>query len=144
MPDVASLLLLMEDGKLAKVSWCCGFPFLCQEGRTCDKKPPARADALYLQVGVGVKTFANPDRHVDTLVNEINPPIGYDTLKSQQRVGGKEARHGSGNRALESKWAAQSNKPARFSLHSKRGFLGSFSFDYRSARMLEDLLADLG
>jgi len=97
-----------------------------------------------LQVGVGVEAFANPDRHVDTFMNEINPPIGYDTLKSQQRMGGKETRHGSGNRTLESKWTTQSNKPARLSLHSKRGFLGSFSLDYRGARMLEDLLADLG
>jgi hypothetical protein len=76
-----------------------------------------KADPLHLQVGVSIKTFANPDRHVDTLVNEIDPPIGYDTLKPQQWMGGKEARHGSSNRALESERAAQSNKPARFSLH---------------------------
>ena len=117
MPDIATLLRLIEDGELAKVSWCRGLPFLRQEGRTCDKDPPAYADPLHLQVGVGVKAFANPDRHVDTLVNEIDPPIGYDTLKPQQWMGGKEARHGSSDRALESERAAQSNKPARFSLH---------------------------
>jgi hypothetical protein len=144
MPDVATLLLHMEDGKLAKVGWRRGFPFLGQEGRTCDNNPPACAYPLHLQVGVSVETFANPDRHIDTLVNEIDPPIGYDTLKPQQWMGGKEARHGSRDRALQSERAAQSNKPARFSLHSKRGLLGSLSLDDRSARMLEDLLTDLG
>jgi hypothetical protein len=107
----------MEDGELAKVSWCRGLPLLGQEGRTCYRIRLLKADPLHLQVGVSIKTFANPDRHVDTLVNEIDPPSGYDTLKPQQWMGGKEARHGSSNRALESERAAQSNKPARFSLH---------------------------
>jgi hypothetical protein len=40
-PGVAALLLLMEDGELAKVSWCRGLPLLGQEGRTCYKNPPA-------------------------------------------------------------------------------------------------------
>jgi len=97
-----------------------------------------------LQVGVGVKAFANPDRHVDSFMNEIDPPIGYDTLEPQQRMGGKEVRNGSSNCALESERAAQSNKPARLSLHPKRGLLGGLSLDDRRARMLEDLLADLG
>jgi len=144
MPDVATLLLLMEDGKLAKLRWCRRFAFLRQEGRTCDKDPPAYADPLHLQVSIGVKAFANPDRHVDSFMNEIDPPIGYDALEPQQRMGGKEARHGSNNRALESERAAQSNKPARLSLHSKRGLLSSFSLDDGGTRMLEDLLADLG
>src|SRR6476659_9032072 len=39
MPDVTTLLLLVEDGNHAKVSWCPGFPSLRQEGRTCDKNP---------------------------------------------------------------------------------------------------------
>jgi hypothetical protein len=46
MPDVATLLLLMEDGKLAKLRWCRRFTFLRQEGRTCDNDPPAYADPL--------------------------------------------------------------------------------------------------
>jgi len=143
MPDVATLLLLMEDGKLGKLRWCRRFAFLRQEGWTCDKDPPTYADPLHLQVSVGVKAFANPDRHVDSFLNEIDPPIGYDALEPQQRMGCKEARHGSNNRALEAERAAQSNKPARLSLHSKRGLLSSFSLDDGGTRMLEDLLADL-
>ena len=143
-PGVAALLLLMEDGKLAKVSRCRGLPFFRQKGRTCDENPPAYADPFHLQVGVSVKAFANPDRHIDTLVNEIDPPVGHDTLEPQQRMGGKKARHRSRDRALEAERAAQSNKTARFSLHSKRGLLRGFSLDDRSPRMLEDLLANLG
>jgi hypothetical protein len=41
MPDVATLLRLIEDGELAKVSWCRRLPLLGQEGRTCYKNPPA-------------------------------------------------------------------------------------------------------
>ncbi len=77
-------------------------------------------------------------------MNEIDPPIGYDTLKPQQWMGGKEARHGSSNRALKSERTAQSNKPARLCLHSQRGLLGSFSLDDRGMCMLKDLLAHMG
>jgi hypothetical protein len=41
------------------------------------------ADPLHLQVGVGVETFPNPDRHIDTFVDQIDPPIGDDTLQPQ-------------------------------------------------------------
>ena len=67
MPDVATLLLLMEDGKLAKLRWCRRFTFLRQQGRTCDKDPPAYADPLHLQVSVGVKAFAKPSARRSTL-----------------------------------------------------------------------------
>jgi hypothetical protein len=77
-------------------------------------------------------------------VNEIDPPIGYDTLKPQQWMGGKEARHGSSNRALKSERTAQSDEPTRLSLHSKRCLFGSFGLDNRRTRVFEDLLADLG
>jgi hypothetical protein len=75
--------------------------------------------------------------------DEIDPPIGYDALERQQRMGGKEPRHGRSNCALESERAALSNKSARLCLHSQRRLLGSFGLDDRGTRMLEDLLAHL-
>jgi hypothetical protein len=59
-------------------------------------------------------------------------------------MGSEEARHGGRNRTLKPERTTQSDEPARLGLHSKRGLLSSLSLDYRSARMLEDLLADLG
>src|SRR6516165_6694065 len=55
MPDLATLLLLMKDGELAKVRWCRGFTFLRQQGRTCDEDPSAWTDSFHLKVGVGVE-----------------------------------------------------------------------------------------
>ena len=135
---------LVEDGEVGKLRRRHRFTRLRQERRTCDKDASADADPLHLQVGVGVEAFANPDRHIDPFMNEIDPPIGDDTLEPQQRMGGKETRQGGSNRALKSERTAQSNEPARLSLHSKRGLLGSFSLDDRRTRMFEDLLADLG
>jgi hypothetical protein len=92
MPGVATLLLLMEDRKFAKLRWCRRFTLLRQEDRTCDKDPPAYADPLHLQVSVGVKAFPNADRNIDPFVNQVDPAIGYDTLNAQLGVGGKETR----------------------------------------------------
>jgi hypothetical protein len=73
--------------------------------------------------------------------DEIDPPIGYDALERQQRMGGKEPRHGRSNCALESERAALSNKSARLRL--QRRLLGSLGLDDGGTRMLEDLLAHL-
>ena len=59
-------------------------------------------------------------------------------------MGGEKTRQGAGNCALKSERTAQSNEPARLALHAKRGLFGGLGFDDRGARMLEDLLADLG
>jgi hypothetical protein len=144
MPHAAALLFLVEDGEIAKFLRRLRFTLLRQECGTCDKDASADPDSLHLQVGVGVEAFANPDRHVDPFVNEIDPPIGDDTLELQQRMSGKEARERGSDRALKSERTAQSNEPARLSLHSKRNFLGSFGFDDRRPCMFEDVLADLG
>ena len=77
-------------------------------------------------------------------MNEIDPPIGDDTFELQQRMGGKEIRERGSDRALKSERTTQSNKPARLSLHAKRGLLGGLGFDDRRTRMFEDLLAHLG
>src|ERR1700722_15489583 len=88
--------------------------------------------------------LARSDGDIGPVVNEVDPAIGGDALKAQSRVGGKETRQGIGDGALKSERAAQSNKPPRFALPAKRGFLGGLSLDHRRARMFEDLLADLG
>ena len=92
MPDPATLLLLMKDGELAKVRGCSGFTVLCHESRTRNEDPPAQADPLHLKVGVGVQSFADADRHVDSLMNEVDPSIGYDALQAQLRMNGKKRR----------------------------------------------------
>jgi hypothetical protein len=102
------------------------------------------ADPLHLQVGVGVEAFPNADRDIDALVNQVDPAIGGDALNAQLRMSGEEIRQRTGNRALKSERAAQSNQPARLGLHSKRGLFGGLRLDDRRTRMFEDLLADLG
>jgi hypothetical protein len=46
-----------------------------------------------LQIGVGVETLPNPDRHIDPFVDQIDPPIRHDTLETQEWMGGEEGRH---------------------------------------------------
>jgi hypothetical protein len=41
-----------------------------------------------LQVSVGVETFPNADRNVDSFINQVDPTIGCDALNPQLRVGG--------------------------------------------------------
>ena len=144
MPSAAALLFLMQDGEVGKVRWRHRNTRLRQQVRARDKDAPAYADLLDLQVGVGVEALPNADRNIDPFVNKVDPAIGCDKLNTQFRVGGKEARQGTGNGALKSERTAQSNKPARLGLHSKRDLLGGFSLDDRGPCMLEDLLADLG
>jgi len=46
-------------------------------------RPPgssARPDLPELHVRVGVEPLAHPDRDIDPFVNEIDTPIGHDTL----------------------------------------------------------------
>jgi hypothetical protein len=144
MPDPATLLLLMKDRKLAKVRRCSGFTVPCHESRTCNEDPPAYADPLHLKVGVGVEPFANADRYVDPLMDEIDPSIGYDALEAQHRMAGKEGRQRSRDGVLEAERTTQPNKPTRLGLHSKRCFLRSFGLDDYRTRMVEDLLTNLG
>ncbi|HZC96320.1 MAG TPA: hypothetical protein VE267_09385 [Bradyrhizobium sp.] len=143
MPGAAALFFLVQHRKIGKVRWR-HRNTRRQQVRACDQDAPAYADPLYLQLSVGVETFPNADRNIDPLVNQVDPTIGCDALDPQLRVGGKEARQGTSNRALKSERAAQPNKPARLGLHSKRGLLGRLGLDNCSARMFEDLLADLG
>jgi hypothetical protein len=77
-------------------------------------------------------------------VDQVDAPIGDDTLETQERMGGEKLRDGGRDRILESERTAQSIKPARFSLHPQCGILGRFSLDDRRSRMFEDLLPDLG
>src|ERR1700722_596969 len=144
VPNAAALLFLLQDREAGKVRWGHRNTRLRQQVRACDQDAPTYPDLLHLQVGVGIETLTNADRDIDPVVNEVDPAIGGDALKAQSRVGGKETRQGIGDGALKSERAAQSNKPPRFALPAKRGFLGGLSLDHRRARMFEDLLADLG
>ena len=143
LPSAAALFFLVQDGEVGKVRWRHRNARLRQQVRARDKDASAYADLLYLQVSISVEAFPNADRNIDPFVNQVDPAIGCDALNAQLRVGGKETRQGTGNCALKSQRAAQSNKPARLGLHSKRGLLGGLSLDNRRARMFKDLLADL-
>ena len=77
-------------------------------------------------------------------MDQVDAPIGDDTLETQERMGGEKLRDGGRDRILESERTSQSIKPARFSLHPQCGILGRFSLDDRRSRMFEDLLPDLG
>ena len=143
-PGIAALLRLIEDGKRGQFRRRHGLTLVLQEPRTCDQDTAAYADPFHLQVGVGVETLPNPDRYIDPFVDQVDPPIGDDTLEPQERMGGEKARHGGRNRTRKPERTTQSNEPTRLGLHSKCGLLGSFNLDDRRARMFEDLLADLG
>jgi hypothetical protein len=143
VPGPATLLLLMKNGKFAKLRGCGGFIVPCHEGRTCNEDPPAHADPLHLKVGVGIESFTDADCYVDSLMNAIDPSIGYDALEAQHRMDGKECRQRSRDGVLEPEGTAQPNEPARLGLHSKRCFLRRVGFDDGPARMFEDLLTDL-
>ena len=117
---------------------------LRKQARARDQDASTDTNLLHLQVGIGVEALANADRNIDPVVNEVDPAIGCDTLNAQLRVSGKESRQGTGDCVLKSERAAQSNKPARLGLHSKRRLLGGLGLDNRRARMFENLLAALG
>ena len=91
MPGATTLLLLVKDREGGKFSWRRRFTFFCQQRRTRHEEASAYADPLHLKVRVGVETFPNPDRQVYAFMNQIDPPIGYDALEPEQRMGGKEA-----------------------------------------------------
>jgi hypothetical protein len=97
-----------------------------------------------LQVAIGVEALAHANGHVDSLVNEIDAPIGHETMHLQPRMGGQKRWQARGYRGLESERAADPNKTARFPLHSERGFLGGFRLDHRRSGVLEDLTSNLG
>lgn len=144
LPSAAALFFLVQDREVGKVCRRHRNTRRRQQVRARDQDASADADPLHLQVGVGVETFPNADCDIDPFVNQVDPAVGCDALNAQLGMGGKETRQGTGNRALKSERAAQSNKPARLGLHSKRGLLGSFGLDHRCPGVLENLLADLG
>ena len=92
-PGVAALLLLMEDGKRGQFRRRHRFTLIREQPWTSDQDTPADADPFHLQVGAGVETLPNPDRDIDPFVDQIDSPIGDDTLKPQQWMGGEETRH---------------------------------------------------
>jgi hypothetical protein len=141
MPGPATLLLLVEDGKVAEVRRRSGRAVKC---RTCDEDPPAHADPLHLKVGIGVQSFANPDRHVDALTHEIDPSIGYDAFDAKHRTICEKRGQGRGDAFLESERAARPDEPARLRLHPVRRFVRGVGFYDNRLCMLEDLLTDLG
>jgi len=144
MPGPATLLLMVEDGKVAEVRGRSGLAAIVQECRTCDEDPPAHADPLHLKVGIGVQSFANPYRHVDALMDEIDPSIGYDAFDAKHRMIGEKRGQRSGDAFLEPERAAQPDEPARLRLHPERGFVRCVGFYDNRLCMLEDLLTDLG
>jgi hypothetical protein len=96
-----------------------------------------------LQIGVRVKSLANPDRDVDSLSDQVNTTIGDDKMELQQWMRGKEARHRGCKRRLEPERATQSNEPTRLCLYPEGSLLGRFGFEYGRACVLENLLTDL-
>ena len=144
IPSAPALLVLMKDWELGEVRRRHWNTRRCQQARACDKDASAHADPFHLQVGVGVEALPNADRDIDAFMDQVDPAIGCDALDAELWMGGEETRQRAGNRALKSERAAQSNEPARLGLHTKRGLLGGFGLDDRGARMLEDLLSDLG
>jgi hypothetical protein len=135
---------MVEDGKVAEVRGRSGLAAIVQECRTCDEDPPAHADPLHLKVGIGVQSFANPYRHVDALMDEIDPSIGYDAFDAKHRMIGEKRGQRSGDAFLEPERAAQPDEPARLRLHPERGFVRCVGFYDNRLCMLEDLLTDLG
>jgi hypothetical protein len=97
-----------------------------------------------LKVGIGVQSFANPYRHVDALMDEIDPSIGYDAFDAKHRMIGEKRGQRSGDAFLEPERAAQPDEPARLRLHPERGFVRCVGFYDNRLCMLEDLLTDLG
>jgi len=77
-------------------------------------------------------------------MDEIDPPIGDHAFDAQLRMAGEKRGQGRGDAFLEPERATQPDEPARLGLHPQRRFVGGVGFDHRCARMLEDLLADLG
>src|SRR4029077_3548699 len=109
----------MKNGQLAKVVRCRGFPLLCQKLRTGDDNASPHSDSLHLHFGIGVESLANPDRDVDSLIDQVNTSIGDDKMELQQRMRGKEARHGGCESCLEPERTTQSNEPTRLCLYPK-------------------------